>query len=144
MSVKRSIRRERPEAVLFERSEFTDDSERRMRSSEAGVALIFCLLFHQGKSRFNYFYIWTFFNKVFQRINYHTVINGCNVLIINLLVCDGWKPQLSYHLSYPHFIQAYDTYLTKSSLFYLPKNHCKEEYSASHIALPCLIISQKQ
>ncbi|MBC5644536.1 hypothetical protein H8S77_16785 [Parabacteroides sp. BX2] len=55
MSVKRSIRRERPEAVLFERSEFTDDSERRMRSSETGVALIFCLLFHQGKSRFNYF-----------------------------------------------------------------------------------------
>ena len=54
MSVKRSIRRERPEAVLFERSEFTDDSERRMRSSEAGAALIFCLLFHQGKSRFNY------------------------------------------------------------------------------------------
>ena len=56
MSVKRSIRRERPEVVLFERSEFTDDSERRMRSSETGVALIFCLLFHQGKSRFNYFY----------------------------------------------------------------------------------------
>ncbi|WP_158579691.1 hypothetical protein [Parabacteroides sp. AM58-2XD] len=55
MSVKRSIRRERPEAVLFERSEFTDDSERRMRSSEAGAALIFCLLFHQGKSKFNSF-----------------------------------------------------------------------------------------
>ena len=53
MSVKRSSRRERPEAVLFERSEFTDDSERRMRSSEAGAALIFCLLFHQGKSRGN-------------------------------------------------------------------------------------------
>ncbi|MBF0765974.1 MULTISPECIES: hypothetical protein [Parabacteroides] len=55
MSVKRSIRRERPEAVLFERSEFTDDSERRMRSSEAGAALIFWLLFHQGKSRINSF-----------------------------------------------------------------------------------------
>ena len=42
--------RDSPEAVLFERSEVTDDSERRMRSSEAGAALIFCLLFHQGKS----------------------------------------------------------------------------------------------
>ncbi|MBC5642011.1 MULTISPECIES: hypothetical protein [Parabacteroides] len=50
MSVKRSIRSERPEAVLFERSEFTDDSERRMRSSEADVALIFWLLFYQEKS----------------------------------------------------------------------------------------------
>ena len=50
MSVKRSIRRERPEAVLFERSEFTDDSERRMRSSEADAALNFWLLFFQEKS----------------------------------------------------------------------------------------------
>ena len=50
MSVKRSIRRERPEAVLFERSEFTDDSERRMLSSEADAALIFWLLFYQEKS----------------------------------------------------------------------------------------------
>ncbi|WP_418551157.1 hypothetical protein, partial [Parabacteroides goldsteinii] len=45
VSVKRSIRSERPEAVLFERSEFTDDSERRMQSSEADVALNFWLLF---------------------------------------------------------------------------------------------------
>ena len=50
MSVKRSIRRERPEAVLFERSEFTDDSERRMLSSEPDAALIFWLLFYQEKS----------------------------------------------------------------------------------------------
>ena len=50
MSVKRSIRRERPEAVLFERSEFTDDSERRMLSSEADAALNFWLLFFQEKS----------------------------------------------------------------------------------------------
>ena len=50
MSVKRSIRRERPEAVLFERSEFTDDSERRRLSSEADAALIFWLLFYQEKS----------------------------------------------------------------------------------------------
>ena len=50
MSVKRSIRSERPEAVLFERSEFTDDSERRMLSSEADAALIFWLLFYQEKS----------------------------------------------------------------------------------------------
>ena len=49
MSVKRSIRRERPEAVLFERSEFTDDSERRMLSSEADAALIFWLLLDQAK-----------------------------------------------------------------------------------------------
>ena len=50
MSVKRSIRSERPEAVLFERSEFTDDSERRRLSSEADAALIFWLLFYQEKS----------------------------------------------------------------------------------------------
>ncbi|WP_157277574.1 hypothetical protein [Parabacteroides goldsteinii] len=50
MSVKRSIRSERPEAVLFERSEFTDDSERRMLSSEPDAALIFWLLFYQEKS----------------------------------------------------------------------------------------------
>ena len=50
MSVKRSVRSERPEAVLFERSEFTDDSERRMLSSEADAALIFWLLFYQEKS----------------------------------------------------------------------------------------------
>ena len=50
MSVKRSIRRERPEAVLFERSEFTDDSERRRLSSEADAALNFWLLFFQEKS----------------------------------------------------------------------------------------------
>ena len=49
MSVKRSSRRERPEAVLFERSEFTDDSERRMRSSEAGAALIFAYFSIKGK-----------------------------------------------------------------------------------------------
>ena len=29
---------------------FADDSERRMRSSEAGAALIFCLLLDQAKS----------------------------------------------------------------------------------------------
>ena len=40
-SVKRSSRRERPEHPLFERSEFGGDSERRMRSSEPGAALIF-------------------------------------------------------------------------------------------------------
>ncbi|WP_158585900.1 hypothetical protein [Parabacteroides sp. TM07-1AC] len=40
-SVKRSSRRERPEPPLFERSEFGGDSERRMRSSEPGAALIF-------------------------------------------------------------------------------------------------------
>ena len=50
MSVKRSIRSERPEAVLFERSAFTDDSERRRLSSEADAALIFWLLFYQEKS----------------------------------------------------------------------------------------------
>ncbi|WP_250822900.1 MULTISPECIES: hypothetical protein [Parabacteroides] len=50
MSVKRSIRSERPEAVLFERSEFTDDSERRRLSSEADAALNFWLLFFQEKS----------------------------------------------------------------------------------------------
>ena len=50
MSVKRSIRRERPEAVLFERSEFTDDSEGRMLSNEADAALNFWLLFFQEKS----------------------------------------------------------------------------------------------
>ena len=50
VSVKRSIRSERPEVVLFERSEFTDDSERRMLSSEPDAALIFWLLFYQEKS----------------------------------------------------------------------------------------------
>ncbi|MBF0766779.1 hypothetical protein [Parabacteroides goldsteinii] len=50
MSIKRSIRSERPKAVLFERSEFTDDSERRRLSSEADVALIFWLLFYQEKN----------------------------------------------------------------------------------------------
>ena len=45
---------ERPEHLLFERSEFRCDSEVFHRSSEAGAALIFCLLFHQGKSRYNY------------------------------------------------------------------------------------------
>ena len=40
-SVKRSSRNERPEHPLFERSEFGGDSERRMRSSEADVALNF-------------------------------------------------------------------------------------------------------
>ena len=49
-SVKRSVRSERPEAVLFERSEFTDDSERRMLSSEPDAALNFWLLFFQEKS----------------------------------------------------------------------------------------------
>ena len=42
---------QRPEHLLFERSEFRCDSVVFFRSSEAGVALIFCLLFHQGKSR---------------------------------------------------------------------------------------------
>ncbi|WP_158579637.1 hypothetical protein [Parabacteroides sp. AM58-2XD] len=54
MSVKRSIRSERPEAVLFERSEFTDDSERRMRSSEADVALIFGYFLIKRKVTFKY------------------------------------------------------------------------------------------
>ncbi|WP_165364421.1 hypothetical protein [Parabacteroides goldsteinii] len=54
MSVKRSICREHPEAVLFERSEFTDDSERRMLSSEADAALIFWLLFYQEKSNIHF------------------------------------------------------------------------------------------
>ncbi|WP_278703744.1 hypothetical protein [Parabacteroides goldsteinii] len=54
MSVKRSICRERPEAVLFERSEFTDDSECRMLSSEADAALIFWLLFYQEKSNIHF------------------------------------------------------------------------------------------
>ena len=45
VSVKRSIRSERPEAVLFERSEFTDDSERRRLSSEADAALNFLVTF---------------------------------------------------------------------------------------------------
>ncbi|RGZ02045.1 hypothetical protein DXA15_04075 [Parabacteroides sp. AM58-2XD] len=54
VSVKRSIRSERPEAVLFERSEFTDDSERRMRSSEADVALIFGYFLIKRKVTFKY------------------------------------------------------------------------------------------
>ena len=54
MSVKRSVRGERPEAVLFERSEFTDDSERRRLSSEADAALIFWLLFYQEKSNIHF------------------------------------------------------------------------------------------
>ncbi|MFV0580754.1 MAG: hypothetical protein ACK5N4_01770 [Parabacteroides gordonii] len=44
MSVKRRWKTERPESVLFERSEFTDDSVVFHRSSEAGAALIFSLL----------------------------------------------------------------------------------------------------
>ncbi|WP_304249578.1 hypothetical protein [Parabacteroides gordonii] len=40
----------RPEAALFERSEFADDSFVFHRSSEAGAALIFWLLFYQEKS----------------------------------------------------------------------------------------------
>ncbi|WP_287624495.1 hypothetical protein [Parabacteroides sp.] len=41
VSVGRRRKTKRPEAVLFERSEFTDDSVVFRRSSEAGVALIF-------------------------------------------------------------------------------------------------------
>ncbi|WP_370860725.1 hypothetical protein [Parabacteroides faecis] len=54
MSVKRSSRRERPEHPLFERSEFGGDSERRMRSSKAGAALNFWLLFFQEKSNIQF------------------------------------------------------------------------------------------
>ena len=41
----------RPEPALFERSEFAGDSVIFRRSSEAGAALIFCLLFYQEKSK---------------------------------------------------------------------------------------------
>ena len=41
----------RPEPALFERSEFAGDSVVFRRSSEAGAALIFCLLFYQEKSK---------------------------------------------------------------------------------------------
>ena len=41
----------RPEPALFERSEFADDSVVFRRSSEAGAALIFWLLFYQEKSK---------------------------------------------------------------------------------------------
>lgn len=50
MSVKRRWKTERPESVLFERSEFTDDSVVFHRSSEASAALIFWLLLDQAKS----------------------------------------------------------------------------------------------
>ena len=49
-SVKRSSRSERPEVRCLSEASFADDSERRMRSSEAGAALIFCLLLDQAKS----------------------------------------------------------------------------------------------
>ena len=41
----------RPEPALFERSEFAGDSVVFRHSSEAGAALIFCLLFYQEKSK---------------------------------------------------------------------------------------------
>ena len=50
VSVKRSERGERSEDLLFERSEFQIFSELRERSSEAGSALNFWLLFFQEKS----------------------------------------------------------------------------------------------
>ena len=42
---------QRPEHLLFERSEFRCDSVVFHRSSEAGEALIFCLLLDQAKSK---------------------------------------------------------------------------------------------
>ena len=53
VSVKRSERGERSEDLLFERSEFQIFSEPRERSSEAGSALNFWLLFFQEKSNNN-------------------------------------------------------------------------------------------
>ena len=50
VSVKRSERGERSEDLLFERSEFQIFSEPKERSSEAGSALNFWLLFFQEKS----------------------------------------------------------------------------------------------
>lgn len=51
VSVMRSDCSERPEQMLFERSEFICDSERRERSCEADAALNFWLLFFQEKSK---------------------------------------------------------------------------------------------
>ena len=50
MSVREGERRSVREAALFERSEFADDSVVFHRSSEAGAALNFWLLFFQEKS----------------------------------------------------------------------------------------------
>ena len=54
VSVKRSERGERSEDLLFERSEFQIFSEPKERSSEAGSALNFWLLFFQEKSNKNH------------------------------------------------------------------------------------------
>ena len=57
----------RQETALFERSEFADDSVVFHRSSEAGVALNFWLLFFQEKSNIH---IWQIVNHTSKQNNH--------------------------------------------------------------------------